>query len=1425
MAAAGPSTTAAPAGVPVESRSTELVSSLAVLASSSLQDHITDYADAHRWIDSFFDKIDRKAAPGPGASRPAFTELMKTPGRKRTAGGNAAAHPLSTAKKDPLATLLFPSAPSPRSPAHAADKENAGASPAPTSRGASPRKLLSPLGASAPRMAVLSPIRQNSPHTVVSAPSPKKQAVASPRPAKTAAPAVKAQDFAPQPVLAGVDEEDERAEVPVHDLSNVVEEDEEEEEEAEDPAPAAEAEREASVVLVDDDDKVNLSIIGEEEEDEDDSITSAVTAPSAQPSVVADAPVVPETQFTQSIPFSPSSLAAPPPILPASPQPQPQLRTVSGASSVAPEADAEEMSVPLNDAPSALRSAPSDALSSSLSSSTVRTPGTSSSRFATGSYSAAKLGTTGAALGSSPPPTAPSTVGPAIASARVSTGGSGPRQINFVGLSKKKSLGLGLGLGRGWATSMGSSTNDSQSSVPSSGVSQATSTQETTAPSSNGLSTHNSLHEAAQSGATTATGATKRKSLTGPDSASKAPKLSQAPQTAQEQEAEEARKRREALANRIHSMQARQSHLGGRTSNVAGPFGSGSSLFGQTKPLGAPATSLFHPTSTAPANKPVLATSSVLPPSNTTVNLATVASEGTGSGMRRPSVMERVKSFEQSTTGQEHAHPPSPSKIPSAFSSQFSPRAMSPPPAMSPRRVASPTPASPRPLTRSVTSGLPLATFGSPKLPQSISFGSPKIGAPASRSPPSAGTVPASIAALLSPPTVKPAIAAAAAASPARSPARPAIARSTTPDGTPPSAAAVAPAAQVEKPAASPVDLTLSDLEDDLLDDEHDEDEVPSIRAVNASTPAEAVVAAAAEAKAKAQAEAEAKQRAEATRVARIEAERAAAAERAARELEEQEAEREREALLQKRLPSLPEAKAPDDSDEDDEDDDDEMVEAALRGTKDDHAPAVVVSTATKEDFGAKASPSKIVMPGSFGSSLAAKAKEAAIAEASEGEDELEQDEDEDGDDEDDEEDRTTMSMMSSATATRTLNLSHQPFKPVTKTARLSKQGSKTSLASSVSSTSAFGLNRSVGKGAPPSGLKKPDTQVKSIQRAAAAAKKEKDEADRKAALREQKRAALEKKKQDDDRKLKVEVLEKKRKEREEAATKAKSGVVRGVKPKVADDEPAKKRKIEAEAKVRPEIKKVGAPTRPMPASASSHNVASLASSQGRPGAMGPPSSALNKSIGPPSALNKSAGAANPLSKSAGASSMIGQSFMSNKIRLPESSMSAHAQPGPPRPLAPTVPKAFSSQGMARPPQQAAPAPKPEPVYQELPEIDSEYSDSDDETQERKRAALPHWAQSPALAQALLNQQQVNPDEIFGPIPKLAIGEFFRNSSSAARLRARTSSAQWDGTDALSQTDMARYHRAMGYRSGLHLATNAPDDQQPPQNHPHAPQR
>jgi hypothetical protein len=116
------------------------------------------------------------------------------------------------------------------------------------------------------------------------------------------------------------------------------------------------------------------------------------------------------------------------------------------------------------------------------------------------------------------------------------------------------------------------------------------------------------------------------------------------------------------------------------------------------------------------------------------------------------------------------------------------------------------------------------------------------------------------------------------------------------------------------------------------------------------------------------------------------------------------------------------------------------------------------------------------------------------------------------------------------------------------------------------------------------------------------------------------------------------------------------------------------------------------------------------------------------------------------------------------------------------------------------------------------------YSDSDDEAHEKKVAAFPRWAQSPVLTHQLLEQQKINPDDIFGPIPALSIAgtflspvsprvclpfannwihfllaDMFRNTQSTARLRVRTSSAQWDGTDALTRTDMERYHKAMGF--------------------------
>ena len=61
--------------------------------------------------------------------------------------------------------------------------------------------------------------------------------------------------------------------------------------------------------------------------------------------------------------------------------------------------------------------------------------------------------------------------------------------------------------------------------------------------------------------------------------------------------------------------------------------------------------------------------------------------------------------------------------------------------------------------------------------------------------------------------------------------------------------------------------------------------------------------------------------------------------------------------------------------------------------------------------------------------------------------------------------------------------------------------------------------------------------------------------------------------------------------------------------------------------------------------------------------------------------------------------------------------------------------------------------PEPEPFA--LPDIDSEYSDSDDEAHAKKEAALPVWTHSPELRQALATQATFNPDELFGEIPQL----------------------------------------------------------------------
>ena len=97
----------------------------------------------------------------------------------------------------------------------------------------------------------------------------------------------------------------------------------------------------------------------------------------------------------------------------------------------------------------------------------------------------------------------------------------------------------------------------------------------------------------------------------------------------------------------------------------------------------------------------------------------------------------------------------------------------------------------------------------------------------------------------------------------------------------------------------------------------------------------------------------------------------------------------------------------------------------------------------------------------------------------------------------------------------------------------------------------------------------------------------------------------------------------------------------------------------------------------------------------------------------------------------------------------------------------------------------------------ELPDINSEYSDSDDEDRPRTFDP-PEWAQSPELRQALEMQSTINPDDIFGAVRPLKMEEIFKTKTS--RFRPRSSSANWTGTDRLTVQEEKDYAVRMGFK-------------------------
>ncbi|KAI6380000.1 hypothetical protein MCOR32_004256 [Pyricularia oryzae] len=88
----------------------------------------------------------------------------------------------------------------------------------------------------------------------------------------------------------------------------------------------------------------------------------------------------------------------------------------------------------------------------------------------------------------------------------------------------------------------------------------------------------------------------------------------------------------------------------------------------------------------------------------------------------------------------------------------------------------------------------------------------------------------------------------------------------------------------------------------------------------------------------------------------------------------------------------------------------------------------------------------------------------------------------------------------------------------------------------------------------------------------------------------------------------------------------------------------------------------------------------------------------------------------------------------------------------------------------------------------ELPEIQTDEEDSDEEDQ----VAVADWANSPDLRRALMRQETIDPMQVFGPPAPINMEEVFKGGNRQAKFRARTSSANWDGGDRLTEEDIRK---------------------------------
>lgn len=94
-----------------------------------------------------------------------------------------------------------------------------------------------------------------------------------------------------------------------------------------------------------------------------------------------------------------------------------------------------------------------------------------------------------------------------------------------------------------------------------------------------------------------------------------------------------------------------------------------------------------------------------------------------------------------------------------------------------------------------------------------------------------------------------------------------------------------------------------------------------------------------------------------------------------------------------------------------------------------------------------------------------------------------------------------------------------------------------------------------------------------------------------------------------------------------------------------------------------------------------------------------------------------------------------------------------------------------------------------------LPEIPSDSEDDDDEDDEKEKKAFQGlgWTDSPEIRKQLALQETIDPSKIFGRPQALNMEEVFDKSKDRFhKFRARTSSANWSGSDRLTEEEVRK---------------------------------